>query len=101
LDPAYVLVHGQPVFDPLIDHLPGVVGTGVADVVPRRIDERIHRVGFPPRGLAALRALALDEVGALVEWIAGAVGNTVLGQDYRQLIVGHRHVAAARAVDDR
>jgi hypothetical protein len=27
--------------------------------------------------------------------------TTFFGQDDRQLVVGHRHVAAARAVDDR
>jgi hypothetical protein len=36
----------------------------------------------------------------LLQRIAGAVGHAVFGQHHRQLVVGHRHRAAAVAVDD-
>src|SRR5581483_2568778 len=73
---------------------------GEARVVPRRIDEGVHRVGLAPRGPAALRAFAIDEVGALVERVAGPVGHAVFGEHDRQLIVRHRDVAAHVAVNN-
>ena len=101
LDAADVLVDRHPVVGALVDHGFAVVGAGVARVVPGRIDEGVHGVGFAPRRLAAFRAGAIHEIGALVERIAGAVGHAVLRQHHRQVLVGHRHVAAGRAMDDR
>ena len=101
LDAADVLVHRQPVFNAPIDHGPRAVGTGEADVVPRRIHEGVHGVGFAARRLAAFRARAVDEVGALGERVARAVRHAVLGQHYRQVRIRNRHVAAAAAMNDR
>ena len=53
LDAADVLVHRVPVVVARIDHRRRV-GARVAHVVPRRVDERVHRVGLALRRLAAL-----------------------------------------------
>jgi hypothetical protein len=87
--------------DALVDHGRGVVRAGVAQEVPGRLEEGVHGVGFAPGVAAALRALALVELGHLGQRRAGAGDLDVLGQDDRQLVVGHRHVAAGLAMDDR
>ena len=99
-DAADVLVHRVPVLVARVDHRRRA-GTCVAHVVPRRIDERIHRIGLALRRLATTRACRLDEIAPLRERIAGAVGHAILGQNDRQIGFRHRHVAAGRAVDDR
>ncbi len=101
LDAADVLVDRHPVARALVDHALVLAGTAEAREVPRRIDERIHGVGLALRGAAARRALRLEELGQPGERIAGAVGHEVLGQPDRQLLVGHRDVAAGRAMHDR
>ena len=63
LDPADVLVHRQPV----VDEVPAerrlvVLRIRVAQVVPGRVDERVHRVGLALRRAAALRARGRDPV---------------------------------------
>ena len=73
----------------------------VAHEVPGAVDEGVHRVGLAPRRPAARRAGDVQERGVLVERVAGAVGDQVLGQDDRQVLLGHRHDAAGLAVDDR
>jgi hypothetical protein len=97
LDAADVLVDAAlaPVGDALVDHRLVVVRAAVAQEVPRRLDEGIHRVGLAPRRLAAFRAGAFVELGHLGQRTAGAGDRDVLGQHDRQLVVGHRHVAAA------
>ena len=55
-----------------------------------------RRAGSPHCG-----HLHVEERRRLRERVAGAVRHEVLGQHHRELGVGHRHVAAARAVDDR
>ena len=68
-----------------------VVGVGEAVEVPRRVDERVHRVGLAPRRPAAGRAGDVDElrhVGQRRIAAAGELGH--LGQLHRQLLVGHR-----------
>ena len=55
-----------------------------------------RRAGLPHFG-----TIAVDEIGALVERIAGAVRHAVFGQHDRQVLFRHRHVAAIGAVDDR
>ena len=102
LDAADVLVEPPaPVGDALVDHGRGVVRAGVAHEVPGRLDEGVHGVGFAPGVAAALRAVALVELGHLRQRRAGAGDLDVLGQHDRQLVVRHRHVAAGLAVDDR
>ena len=100
LDAADVLVHRHPVVVARVDHRRRVRAR-VAHVVPGRIDERVHRVGLALRGLAAARARHVQEVGALRERVAAAVGDAVLGQHDRQVLLRHRHRAARGAMDDR
>ena len=57
LDPADVLLDGQPVVDDLL--IPGrvvVPRVGVPQEVPGGVDERVHRVGLAPAVPAAARA---------------------------------------------
>ena len=54
INAADVLVNRQPVSrDFRVKRHFGVVRIGVAKVIPRRINERVHRVGFAFRGFAA------------------------------------------------
>src|SRR5690606_12992259 len=108
-DAADVLVHAalagrvgraHPVVGALVHHLLRVVGAGVAHEVPARIDEGVHRVGFALGGLAALRAAHAEEVQALLERVAAAIGHHIFGQHHGQVFFGHGHRAAAVAVDD-
>ena len=96
LDAADVLVDRHPVVRALIDHGAVVARAGVAEEVPRRIDERVHRVRLATRGLAALRARAVEELRVLGERIAAAVRHEVFGQHDRQLVVRHGLHAARR-----
>src|SRR5471030_572816 len=99
LDAADVLVHRQPVVHTLVHHL-RCARTGVADVIPGRIDEGVHGVGLAPRGLAAMRAGAIEKRPVLVQWIARTVRHQVLGQRHRQILDRYRYCAAIAAVDD-
>ena len=99
-DTADVLVHRHPVIGFVIDHAVAAELAGVARVVPGRIDEGVHGVGFTPCRLAAPGAIDMQEIVALAERIARAVGHAVLGQHHRKLLVGYRHRTAVVAVDD-
>ena len=105
LDAADVLIHRHPVVVARVDHrrlaVDLCIGRGVAHVVPRRIDEGVHRVGFATRGLAALRARALQERFVFGERVAAAVRNMVLGQHDWQILLRHRHRATIVAMNDR
>ena len=101
LDAADVLLHWHPVVGASVDHGRGVVASAVAGVVPAAVDERVHGVGLALRRAAAGGAGAVEEVRAVAQRVAGAVRHAVLGQHHRQLLIRHRHIAAARAVDDR
>ena len=103
LDAADVLVDAAlaPVGEALVDHGLIVVRAGIAQEVPRGLDESVHRVGFALRLAAALRAAALVELGHLGQRRAGAGDLDVFRQHDRQLLIGHRHIATVRAVDDR
>ena len=103
IDAADVLVDRHPVVDdPAVPRRLVVVRIAVAQEVPGRVDERVHRVGLPPRGLAALRA---RDVHPLL--VGGERRHALrpvvldLGQDDRQLRLGHRDRAVVLAVDDR
>ena len=101
LDAADVLVDRHPVVNlGLVEGQRLVVGVGVAQEVPRRIDEGIHGVGFATGRLAAARARGVDEFGRVREGVL-AVGSKldVVRQRHRKLVHGDRHDAVVRAVD--
>ena len=101
LDAADVLIDRHPVVHPLIDHRLVVARTGETHEVPRRIDERIHRVRLAPCIATAGRALALVERGQLVQWITAAIRHEPFWQDDRQILVRYRHIAALRTMNQR
>ena len=75
---------------------------GEAQVVPGRVDERVHRVGLPAGRPAARRARRVEE--PVVEGerrLAGGSELDVVGSEHRQLVLGHRLQPAVVAVDDR
>ena len=78
-----------------------VVRIEVAQIVPRRLEERVHRVALAARRPAAFRAGRVDERRIARERRAFAGDRHVGRQQDRQLVVGDRHFAAALAVDDR
>ena len=69
LNAANVLVHAavlHPVIGAICHHFFGIACVAIAHVVPRAIDKGVHRVGFAACGLAAARAIHLDEGFACV-----------------------------------
>ena len=96
LDTSGVLVDGHPVVGQLgIERLGRIVRAGVAQEVPGRVDERVHRVGLPPSLLAADRTCGPVPIRLLGE------GFVLGGQLNRQLVPRYGHDAVIRAVDDR
>ena len=104
LDAAAVEVDRPPVADLLrIERQLVVLRIAEPEEVPRRVDERVHRVG-----LAAGRAAALRDTSTLTNSGTCASGesprpvNSVdLRQHDRQVVVRHGHHAALLAVDHR
>ena len=103
VDAADVLGDRQPVVDDeAVERRLVVVRVDVAEEVPRRVDERVHRVRVAPSRAAAMRAV---DVHVLL--VGGErrlpLRRVVLdvGEDHRQLVLGHRDDAAALAVDER
>ena len=100
---AGVLVHGGPAIGHrAVDRSVRLLGREVAEPVPRRIHERVHRVGLAPGRTVALRARRGQECLVVVERVvAAALVVDRLGQADRQLVIGDRDDAVALAVDDR
>ena len=104
LHAAVVPVHRAPVVFRLVrDRLMVVVRIHIAQEVPRRTRPLGHGVGLALGVAPALGALGIDPVGHLGERALAVVGQLVavhLRQDERQLLFGHGHPAALRAVDE-
>ena len=100
LDPADVLFHRQPLRD--LRRIERLVRrlAGEAQEIPRTVDKSVERIGFALGRLAALRAIDVLPGRMAQERVAGRLEIDVLGQDDRQLLLGHRHHAAAAAVDE-
>ncbi len=103
LDAARVGIHGHPVIVfGLIERTLVIFRRQVAQVIPRRAHERVHRVG-----LALGRSAAHGTGGVLPgrvqlqRRLAGRLPLHVLGQGYGQLVIGHGIPAVDRAVDHR
>src|SRR5207247_4760546 len=66
------------------------------------VDESVHRVGLAPPLPAAARALDANPVlGRLERRLALRLVVVDLRQHYREILLGNRHLAAGRAMDDR
>jgi hypothetical protein len=76
-----------------------VPGIGEAREIPGRIHKRVHGVGFALRLAAAFRAGDVLPGRMMVERVAGPVESRVVRQHHRQVLVGHRHHVAFRAMD--
>ena len=102
LDPAGVLRDRQPLLpDGLVHERRLVLRVEVAVHVPRRVDERVHRVGLPPRELPAFRTGRLHEGLDLRQRVpALGVERGISRQHDRQLVVWHGHRAIGVAVHD-
>ena len=100
-DPADILVHIHPVFGVLHVGGRGRARRGEAGKVPRRIDKRIHRIGFAQRFGPAGRALGVTPGGVAVQRIARTVKRDIVGQLHRQVLFLLRHDPATVAVDHR
>ncbi len=102
VDAADVLGDRQPVVDDeAVERRLVVVRVDVAQEVPGRVDERVHRVGIAPRRAAALRAVDRHVLLVLSERRLALRGVVLdVGQDHRQLVLGHRHDTAPLTVDE-
>ncbi len=99
LDAADVLVDGQPAVRlRRIERRGIVVRIGVAQEVPRRARERVHRIGLAVRRTAAHRAGRLVERLVVFERLALRDVN-LERQHHGQVLFGNRHDAAFVAMD--
>ena len=96
-----VLIHRQPVVHVFVGHAIGAIGARKVRVVPRRIHEGIHGVGFALRGPAAFGTGAIHEIGALVQRVTRTIGHAIFGQHHRQIFVRHRHITTRVAMNQR
>ena len=103
LDAADVLVDRHPLAqNRWVPCRLGVRGIAVAQEVPGRINEGVHRVGLALGWAATVRAFGIDPVGRSGERRL-ALRRVVLDhrQQHRKLIVRNRHDSALRAAHDR
>ena len=102
LDAADILIDRQPMIGHRrIVRRRGIVRIGEAHEVPRRIDERVHRVGLARRRSVALRTGDVLPCRMTVERVAGLIEAHVFRQLDRQVLGRDRHNAAFLAMDDR
>src|SRR5919202_4034161 len=101
LDAAGVLVHGEPPLSCLrIEGSLVVMRREVSVPVPRGVHERVHRVGLPLGGTATPGALRVPEALVPLERrLARGHELGVLGEQYRQVLLGDGDGAARAAVD--
>lgn len=96
IDRHHVVGHGRRsrrVFVPRI---------GEAREIPRRIDERIHRVGFAFRSRSiAFGASDVLPGRMMVERVARLIEGHIVGKHHWQIFIRHRHDSADSAVDHR
>ena len=100
-DATDVLIDRQPVARALIDHRLIIASGRVAQEIPRRVDEGVHRVRFAARGFATARAIDLIERRRLGKRITAAIGHQIFRQHHRQVRIRHRHFTAVFAMDER
>src|SRR5262249_59032493 len=102
-DTTDVLIHGHPVVRGIwLDHSPIVVGGAVAQKVPGRLYESIHRVGLAARVAAATRASRAAERRMAGQWRAPlTAGLNVMRQHDREIFFLLRHHSASVAIEDR
>src|SRR4051812_15343536 len=102
LDSADILIDGQPAID-LRTIRGGSLDPRIREAreIPRRVDERIHRVGLTPRRAIALWTAHILPCGMPLKRIAGAVEVHILRQFDGQVCVRDANDAAFLAVNDR
>ena len=101
LDAADILIDRHPIADGVVIDRPLGIGGAEAGEVPGGIDEGVEGVGLALGRAAALRAGDVLPGRVVGERVAGLIEGDILGQGDRQVALGHRHDAAARAMDDR
>ena len=100
LDAADVLVDGHPVLGgAALEHALVVPRRAVAQEVPGRLDEGVHRVGLTPRLAAALGTRGVDERGDLGERRAALARELHVAREHDgQVLLVLRHQAVLIAV---
>src|SRR5881296_131465 len=103
LDAADVLVDRHPVVRRApLEHPAIVAGRTIAEEVPRRLYESVHRVRLAPRGAAASRTDGVDEARDVRQRRAALAGELhVPWQRDRQVLRGLGHHTAGVAVEHR
>ena len=103
LDSADVLVHGHPVVDTLPVQRPFVeIGTGKPVEVPRRLHKGVHRIRFPMRRTAALRAARFDKLLQSLQGRFPCARHLHVGwENDREVLLRDRHGPALVAIEDR
>ncbi len=101
LDAANILIDRQPAIGDLWIGRLIFPGCGKAGEVPAGIDEGIHRVGFAPRIVTALRAGDMTPCRMTIERVAWHIESDVIGQLDRQVLLGNGNDAADFTMDDR
>ena len=83
------------------EQVPEVAGGAEPEEVPARVHERVHRVGVARAVAAAAGTRRVDERRDVGEGRAAAPLKWTSSGARRGAVVGHRHLAALRAVHDR
>ena len=99
LDAADILIDRQPIAHGVRVGRHARARRTEAGKVPRRIDERVHRVGLAQRIPAATRARHMLPCRMPVERIAGHVERHIVRELDRQVFCRHGHDAATLAMD--
>src|SRR3974390_2914262 len=77
-----------------------IASVGISIEVPRRIDKRVHRVGFASSGTATLWANSIDELGNPAERRStGQRDLDIFGQDHRQIVFRYGDNAVLLAIE--
>ena len=101
LNAANVLVDGQPRVRLIgIERALGVMGIGIAHVIPARARKRVHGIGLAASFATALRTRALREFLMRGKRLTSGKVD-ILGKAHGQIFLGNRHNAAFRAMNRR
>ena len=102
LDAADVLVHGHPVLRRgAVEHAGLVARRAVAEEIPGRLDERVHRVRLAPRPAAAPGTARVDEARGVGERRGALARELDVAREHDgQVRLGLRDHPARVAVED-
>src|SRR6516162_2515222 len=98
---ADILIDRHPVIDRLAFEGDGRTSRAKAEKIPGRIEEGVERVRLTAGRSAAMRATDMFPSRMVIERIARPLESHVARQFDREVLLGHRHDTASRAMNQR